>query len=86
MFYTGGMSQDQDVDFITLDEAARRAGYANSTTLRTAARAGRLTAKRFGGHGWLTTQAWLDEYIQSKRGGAYGRGEKRGPRQSDGDS
>ncbi len=63
--------------YITLPEAARRAGYRSGSTLRTAAIKGELKTVMLSGNARLTTQVWLDEYMQGRRSGAYRRGRKR---------
>lgn len=70
-------------DLITLDEAARRAGYAggHSGNLRKAAAADKLKTRKLG---WqrFTTQQWLDEYLATlKHTNAQGRGQPRASRE-----
>lgn len=54
-------------DFITLSDAATRAGYRSTATLRRAAEDNRLKAIKAGPRAWLTTEAWLQEYIVNRR-------------------
>jgi hypothetical protein len=61
-------------EYITLTEAARRAGYRSKSTLKAAAVQGRLQTVRLGLQ-LFTTQAWLDAYLGHRRQGAYRRGE-----------
>ncbi len=70
-------------DYITIDEAARRAGYRDSNNLRTAARAGRLQTVLLGPRARMTTPAWLDAYLASVRPGNYKRGQERKPEGQD---
>ncbi len=74
MVYTVGM----DEEYITLQQATEIAGYRNDSTLRAAARAGRLKTKSFGPRARLTTETWLQEYLVALRPGAYGRGTLKG--------
>ena len=55
-----------DSEYITLAEAARIAGHSSTSTLRTAARTGRLRTIRLSAHVQFTTRAWLDEYLKSR--------------------
>ncbi len=77
-------------DLITLEEAARRAGYRQSNNLRTAARAWLawqsegaqgpergLRTQTLGPRARMTTQKWLDAYLATLRPGAYRRGQQR---------
>jgi hypothetical protein len=57
-------------DLLTLEEAAEDAGYSSPTTLRKAAREGRLQVTRHGRRTILTTAAWVSAYEDS----AYGNG------------
>jgi hypothetical protein len=67
-------------DYITLQQAAEIAGYRDAATLRIAANKGRLRTVKPSPLLHMTTRAWLDEYLASLRGGAYRRGQERGPR------
>ncbi len=72
---------DRTMDaYITIQEAARVAGYASATNLHAAARLGRLRTIKPGPRARLTTRPWLDEYLQALRNGDYDRGRRRGPR------
>jgi len=64
-------------EYITLDQAARLAGYTNPSNLRTAARVGRLKTVTFSPRMRLTTQAWLNDYLVGVRPGNYKRGQQR---------
>jgi hypothetical protein len=71
-------------ELITLAEAAQRAGYRSTSTLRTAAIEGTLKTRRISDRVRLTTPAWLDEYLASLRHGKPGKGYRRGqPRKGD---
>jgi len=70
-------------EYITIQEAARTAGYASATNLHAAARLGRLRTIKPGPRARLTTRPWLDEYLQALRNGAYDRGQRRGPRKGE---
>jgi len=61
-------------DYITLAEAARRAGYATPSSLRMAALKGKLRVKRYSPRIVMTTQAWLDAYLSSLTGEGRPRG------------
>ncbi len=50
------------VDLLTLEEAAEEAGYSSPSTLRKAAREGRLQVIRHGARTILTTTAWVEAY------------------------
>ncbi len=65
-------------EYITLPEAARRAGYRSGSTLRTAALKGELKTVMVSRNARLTTQAWLDDYLAALRPGNPGKGYKRG--------
>jgi len=70
--YTGPMETESP--YITLAEAARRAGYLVPNNLRTAARAGKLRTILLGPRAYVTTQEWLDAYLATLRPGNYKRG------------
>ena len=57
-------------DLLTLEEAAADAGYSSPSTLRKAAREGRLKVIRHGVRTILTTAEWVSAYEDS----AYGKG------------
>lgn len=63
---------------MTLAEAARRAGYRSTSTLRSAAIAGTLRTRRVSERVRLTTQEWLDAYLATLRPGRPGKGYHRG--------
>jgi hypothetical protein len=65
-------------ELITLTEAARRARYRSTSTLRAAAQSGALKTQRVSERVQLTTQAWLDEYLRTVRPGKPGKGYHRG--------
>lgn len=46
-------------EYLTLPEAAARYGYRSDSTLRTAARTGKLRTKRLGPRAIVTTEAWV---------------------------
>jgi len=70
-------------EYITIEEAAQRAGYRDSNNLRTAARAGKLQTVLLGPRARMTTQPWLDEYLANVRPGNYKRGQQRKERDAD---
>jgi hypothetical protein len=53
-------------EYLTLEEAARLAGHASASTLRGAARSGRLKTVKFSPRVQLTTREWLNDYIESR--------------------
>ena len=57
-------------DLLTLEEAAENAGYSSPSTLRKAARDGRLKVIRHGVRTILTTAEWVWAYSDT----AYGKG------------
>jgi hypothetical protein len=57
-------------DLMTLEEAAEDAGYSSPSTLRKAAREGRLKVIRHGQRTILTTADWVAAYEDA----AYGKG------------
>ena len=57
-------------ELMTLEEAAEDAGYSSPSTLRKAAREGRLRVIRHGCRTMLTTAAWVAAYEDT----AYGKG------------
>ena len=59
---------------LTLQQAAEIAGYADTSTLRHAARHGRLRTVKPGPRLHMTPRAWLQEYLQNLRTGDYKRG------------
>jgi len=61
-------------EYLTLPQAAERYGYRSDSTLRTAAREGKLRTKRLGPRAIVTTEAWVDEYHFAQDG----RGRPRG--------
>jgi hypothetical protein len=66
-------------EYLTLPAAAALYGYRSDSTLRTAAREGKLRTKRLGPRAIVTTEAWVDDYHFSQDG----RGRPRGmPQQS----
>ena len=66
-----------DGEYMTLEQAAKLAGYNSSSTLRLAAREGRLRTIRISPRVRLTTREWLEEYLAGVRAGKYGRGQPR---------
>jgi hypothetical protein len=66
-------------DFITLQQAAQRAGYRGAATLSIAA--GRRTV-RPRPQLRVTARVWLGAYLGSVRGGNSRHGQRRVPRQS----
>ena len=69
--------------YITLTEAARRAGYRVPNNLRAAARAGKLRTILLGPRAYVTTQEWLDAYMATVRPGNYKRGQERKEQDAD---
>ncbi len=63
--------------YITLREASEKLGYRNHSTLRNAARLGRLRTVRVGVQ-LFTTQEWLDVWRGQVRPGNYKRGLPKG--------
>jgi len=61
-------------EYLTLPAAAALYGYRSDSTLRTAAREGKLRTKRLGPRAIVTTEAWVDDYHFSQDG----RGRPRG--------
>ncbi len=50
-------------EWLTIPDAAQRAGYTSASTLYTAAKAGRLRTRTEGVSPYLTTQLWVDEFL-----------------------
>jgi hypothetical protein len=70
-------------EYITIEQAARIAGYSAAGNLRSAAAAGRIQSIVITPRLRLTTIDWLNTYlatVQEERRG-WERGKKRGPRQ-----
>lgn len=65
-------------DYITLQQAAKIAGYRDPATLRIAANKGRLRTVKPGPRLHMTKQAWLDDYLASLHLGNYKRGQPKG--------
>jgi len=65
-------------DFITLTEAAQRAGYRSTSALRRAVRSGTLRTRRVSARVQLTTPTWLSDYLATVRPGKPGKGYHRG--------
>ena len=65
-------------ELLTLAEAARRAGYRSTSTLRSAAIAGTLRTRWVSERVRLTTQEWLDAYLATLRPGRPAKGYHRG--------
>lgn len=63
--------------YMTLREASEKLGYLNHSTLRNAARLGRLHTVRVGMQ-LFTTQEWLDAWYRLVRPGNYKRGQPKG--------
>ena len=61
-------------EYLTLPAAAALYGYRSDSTVRTAAREGKLRTKRLGPRAIVTTVAWVDDYHFSQDG----RGRPRG--------
>ncbi len=72
-------------DYITLAEAARRAGYASPSALRMAALKGKLRVRRYSPRIVMTTQAWLNDYLASLSGEGRPRGGGAADDEPDGD-
>lgn len=56
----------RDDEYLTLREAACRVGYSDPATLRQAALRGTLQARKIGRQ-WVTTTAWLQDYLTRRR-------------------
>ncbi len=65
-------------EYITLSEAAHRAGYLSTSALRMAAADKRLKTVRFGPRAIVTTPSWLDEYLANLRFNTQFRGRPKG--------
>lgn len=63
------------VSRITLAQAATRCGL-SARSLRQAAELNRLRAEKFG-KTWITTDAWLRQYLDSRHQGNFTRGDTR---------
>jgi len=71
-WYAVAMDEEEELivipaagEYMTIEQAARRAGYTGAGNLRTAAARGKLRTIRINDHARITTQEWLDEYIAS---------------------
>jgi len=64
-------------DYISLTVAAEYAGYRSKSTLKAAALQGALKTIQPAPNYRMTTRAWVDEYMQSRRAGTYRRGQPR---------
>ncbi len=65
-------------EYLTIKQAAERAGYLSTTNLHAAARAGRLKTITQGPMSTrVTTVEWLDEYLDSLRFNTQFRGKPR---------
>jgi AraC-like DNA-binding protein len=62
-------------EWLTIPEAAKRAGYTSASTLYTAAKAGRLRTQTEGVSPYLTTQDWLEEFLAGLRYNTETRGQ-----------
>jgi len=72
-------------EYLTLAQAAERAGYSSASTLYAAAKKGHLqTLMGAGRPPYLTTPKWLDEYLANLKINTQFRGRPKAP--SDGDS
>lgn len=71
----GGLGTEGDGGWLTIPEAARRAGYAAASTLYAAAKAGRLRTRTEGVFPYLTTQQWLDAFLADLRYNTEARGQ-----------
>ncbi len=70
--------------YLTIREAAQRAGYRSASNLHTAVRRGRLKTITAGPlHTRVTTPEWLDEFLAALRFNTQFRGKPKG--QNDGD-
>jgi len=65
-------------EYITLQQAAERAGYRDAAALRIAARKGKLRTVKPSRTLHMTTQVWLDDYLAHVRPGNYKRGLPKG--------
>jgi len=63
--------QERETAWLTIPDAAKRAGYTSASTLYTAAKAGRLRTQAEGVSSYRTTPDWLDAYLAGLR---YGQG------------
>jgi len=65
--------------YLTIREAAQRAGYRSASNLHAAVRKGRLKTITTGPlHTRVTSQPWLDEYLTSLRFNTQFRGKPKG--------
>ncbi len=69
-------------EYMTLEEAAVKIGYKDTSGLRHAIRRGVLRAVQRGKM-YFTTQQWLDEYVAHVAANRGGRGKTRKPRASE---
>lgn len=68
-------------DYITLTEAAHRAGYRSKSALKAAAVEGRLKTIKPSPNLRMTTCPWLEEYLSTVKPRGIGRGEVRDGRE-----
>jgi len=69
------LSEESETEWLTIPDAAKRAGYTGASTLYTAAKAGRLRTRAEGTLPYLTTQDWLDEFLAGLRYNTEARGQ-----------
>jgi AraC-like DNA-binding protein len=67
--------EERATEWLTIPEAAKRAGYTSASTLYTAAKAGRLRTQAEGVSPYLTTQDWLEEFLAGLRYNTETRGQ-----------
>jgi len=67
--------EDRATEWLTIPEAAKRAGYTSASTLYTAAKAGRLRTQTEGVSPYRTTSDWLDEFLAGLRYNTETRGQ-----------
>ncbi len=67
--------QERETAWLTIPDAAKRAGYTSASTLYTAAKAGRLRTQAEGVSSYRTTPDWLDAYLAGLRYNTEARGQ-----------
>lgn len=66
----GGMDEEERIvipagEYITIEQAARMAGYRGAGNLKSAAASGRLKTIKVAAHLRITTEEWLGAYLAS---------------------
>jgi len=67
--------EERETAWLTIPDAAQRAGYTSASTLYTAAKAGRLRTQTEGVSPYRTTPDWLDAYLAGLRYNTEARGQ-----------